>query len=110
MSTHTEGCYFLFCKSAGVGMGKTSPTGNNRKLFYLLRWKHFWWAALLAIGPVLAFYLLREAYNPGYIAAVMQNEVAVVTSRCRTAISIPDTITSSGCGGNNSSPGCFFFP
>ncbi len=41
----------------------------------LLRWRHTWLAALVAIVPVASFYLLREAANPGYLAAVMDNEV-----------------------------------
>jgi 4-amino-4-deoxy-L-arabinose transferase-like glycosyltransferase len=48
---------------------------GSRGVITLFRLKHFWWAVLLAIGPVLAFYLLREAFNPGYLAAVMDNEM-----------------------------------
>lgn len=55
-----------------------SPRGEGSRpseLLKLLQWRHTWLAALVAIVPVASFYLLREAANPGYLAAVMDNEV-----------------------------------
>lgn len=34
-----------------------------------------WGALLLALTPVLSYYLLREQYNPGYLQAVWDNEL-----------------------------------
>lgn len=48
----------------------------NRKEFVpLLKSKHFYLGALFFVVSVGGYYLLREAYNPGYIAAVRQNEL-----------------------------------
>lgn len=41
----------------------------------LLKWKHAWFAALLAFLPLILFYIIREWNNPGYFAAVMDNEM-----------------------------------
>ncbi len=49
--------------------------GRPSELLKMLRWRHMWLAALVAVVPVASFYLLREAANPGYLAAVMDNEV-----------------------------------
>ncbi len=37
--------------------------------------KHTWIAIMIAIIPIISFYLLREAYNPGYLTAVQENEL-----------------------------------
>lgn len=44
-------------------------------LIRLLKWKHSWLALILAFLPIVAFYVLREVSNPGYFAAVMDNEM-----------------------------------
>ena len=47
----------------------------RRKLIPLLKNKHFYIGLFLFLGLVLGYYLLREANNPGYIAAVQKNEL-----------------------------------
>ncbi|MBI5915142.1 MAG: glycosyltransferase family 39 protein [Bacteroidetes bacterium] len=49
--------------------------GGKTQLAGFFRWKHTWLALLVAVVPVAAFYLLREVCNPGYLAAVQQNEL-----------------------------------
>ena len=49
---------------------------ENQGILDLLRWRHTWLAVLVAVVPVVSFYLLREAFNPGYLATVMDNEVS----------------------------------
>jgi len=41
----------------------------------LLKNKHFYFGILLFLFFVFGYYLLREAFNPGYIAAVKENEL-----------------------------------
>ncbi len=43
--------------------------------FGFLRVKHFWFGLILFLVSVASFYLLREAYNPGYLNAVWENEL-----------------------------------
>lgn len=63
----------VFALIFGVQEGETQPPSKG--VVSLLKWKHTWLAALLAFAPLLIFYLLRESFNPGYIATVMDNEV-----------------------------------
>ncbi|MBI1228419.1 MAG: phospholipid carrier-dependent glycosyltransferase [Bacteroidetes bacterium] len=60
----------IFAAISGVG-----GDAERRPVFSLFTEKTFWMAAALAFAPLISFYLLREAYNPGYLAAVMGNEV-----------------------------------
>jgi 4-amino-4-deoxy-L-arabinose transferase-like glycosyltransferase len=47
-----------------------------RKQFLpVLKNEHFYIALLTFVIPVFGYYALREYYNPGYIAAVMENEL-----------------------------------
>ncbi|SNC64059.1 Dolichyl-phosphate-mannose-protein mannosyltransferase [Hymenobacter gelipurpurascens] len=48
---------------------------RRRKLPGLLREPATWVAVLLAVGPPLVWYTLREQMLPGYLAAVWQNEL-----------------------------------
>jgi 4-amino-4-deoxy-L-arabinose transferase-like glycosyltransferase len=57
------------------GLNQSDSPVSWRGQIPFLRWKHTWLAALLAIAPLLTFYLLREIFNPGYLAAVSSNEV-----------------------------------
>lgn len=47
----------------------------KKQLVPLLKNKHAWFSAALVLGGVALFYLLREHYNPGYMAKVWENEV-----------------------------------
>ncbi len=47
----------------------------RKQVLPLLRNPHFYLGLLLFLAPVLAYYLLREQYNPGYIDAVFKNEL-----------------------------------
>jgi len=47
----------------------------SRQFIPLLRSKHFWFGALGTLVAVAAYYLGREAFNPGYLAAVDFNEI-----------------------------------
>lgn len=69
----------LFVLVFGVAQPFAPAMGEHRSVpntfLQFLSWKNTWLAALLAIGPILAFYGLREMANPGYVAAVLDNEV-----------------------------------
>lgn len=47
----------------------------DKKLFYLLRNKHFYFTAVSSVALIITYYLVREHYNPGYIAEVQDNEI-----------------------------------
>ncbi|MFN4234420.1 MAG: ArnT family glycosyltransferase [Bacteroidia bacterium] len=47
----------------------------RKQLIPLLKNKHFYIGLLSFLGIVVSYYLIREAYNPGYIAAVQENEL-----------------------------------
>ncbi len=47
----------------------------SKRVLPLMKNKHFWIAASLAILGVMSFYLLRDFYNPGYLDAVWNNEI-----------------------------------
>ncbi|RMD73466.1 MAG: phospholipid carrier-dependent glycosyltransferase, partial [Bacteroidetes bacterium] len=55
--------------------GMLLMTAVRGQLAQALRQRALWQALPLAIGPLLAYYLAREAINPGYLAAVWQNEL-----------------------------------
>jgi len=50
-------------------------TVYKKSLLRLLKEKHFYIGLVAFLVLVLAYYLLREHYNPGYIQAVWQNEL-----------------------------------
>jgi 4-amino-4-deoxy-L-arabinose transferase-like glycosyltransferase len=47
----------------------------QKQFIPMLKSKHFYFGLLSFLILVFGYYLLREAYNPGYIAAVQQNEL-----------------------------------
>ena len=47
----------------------------QRKFLLLFKNKHFYFGLFIFLVLVMGYYLLREAYNPGYIAAVQENEL-----------------------------------
>jgi 4-amino-4-deoxy-L-arabinose transferase-like glycosyltransferase len=46
----------------------------EKKMLRLLRNKHFYFAVILFLIPILSYYLLRERYNHGYIRQVLYME------------------------------------
>lgn len=70
----------LFVLAFGISSPPAPPGGWEsspapRTLPQFLRWRPTWGAAALAIVPIVTFYVLREMANPGYVAAVLDNEV-----------------------------------
>ncbi len=55
--------------------GMVLMAGLRKQWRAAMRQRTFWWSLLLAFGPLLAYYAAREAINPGYLAAVWQNEL-----------------------------------
>ncbi|HTO15883.1 MAG TPA: glycosyltransferase family 39 protein [Edaphocola sp.] len=55
----------------GLGM----YTLIKKKLIFVLKSPHFYFAALLFLLMVTGYYLTREHYNPGYLKAVYENEI-----------------------------------
>ncbi|MCB9283140.1 MAG: glycosyltransferase family 39 protein [Lewinellaceae bacterium] len=49
--------------------------GASRRLLPLLRNPHFYYATLASTGVIASYYLFREWAGPGYLAAVVQNEL-----------------------------------
>lgn len=47
----------------------------SRRFISLIRSRHFYLGLFSSLALVGGYYLLREAYNPGYIQAVTQNEL-----------------------------------
>ncbi|HLW29489.1 MAG TPA: glycosyltransferase family 39 protein [Brumimicrobium sp.] len=47
----------------------------QKQFIPLLKSKHFYFGLLSFLVLVFGYYFLREAYNPGYIAAVQENEL-----------------------------------
>lgn len=47
----------------------------SRNVLTILKSKHFYLGSLIFVVIVSSFYLLREKYNPGYIDAVLENEI-----------------------------------
>lgn len=68
---------FLFLPGLLVFFIASSLSQNTDRAGFIqfIRWKHTWFAALLAFLPLIIFYILREWNNPGYFSAVMDNEM-----------------------------------
>lgn len=49
---------------------------TQKKLAGLIRNVHTWYAAALAVAGVGCYYIIREWYNPGYIAMAFGNEIS----------------------------------
>ncbi len=47
----------------------------SKRLFELIRNKNFWLGILISFICIISYYLLREMKNPGYLSAVMNNEL-----------------------------------
>lgn len=47
----------------------------QKQVLPLLKKKHFYLGIFAAITAIASYYLLREAYNPGYLQAVQENEL-----------------------------------
>ncbi|MCB0431424.1 MAG: glycosyltransferase family 39 protein [Flavobacteriales bacterium] len=47
----------------------------QKKLSYIWKSKHFYLGALGVLAIISGYYLLREAYNPGFLNAVVENEL-----------------------------------
>lgn len=46
-----------------------------RQLRGLLKNKHFYFAALIALAPIVGYYSLREVFQPGYLSLVWEGEL-----------------------------------
>ena len=65
----------LFVLIFGVTNKEDIKANIPSNIFNFISWKYTWRAVLIALVPIISFYILRETYNPGYISAVLENEV-----------------------------------
>ncbi len=65
----------LFVLIFGVTKKENIEANIPSDILDLISWRYTWRAILIAIVPIIGFYVLRETYNPGYISAVLENEV-----------------------------------
>ena len=61
----------------------------EKELLGILKNKHLWAAVLLVLGCVAGFYVLRNAFNPGYLDMVWEEEIGGRFMKSKTGHKFP---------------------